>query len=157
MTHDQLFQMIHARPFRPYRLKTAGGREIAVTHPEAIAYAGSARPSWSSRTGSRFSTSTWSSRSREPTNQRRPSGRKAVRREHDGNRLTVDQYDLMVTNGILPEVTYLELIEGRIVEKCRMTPPAACACRDVPRTAERHRPCWLVCPVRQSGACAHAG
>ncbi|MGA8351410.1 MAG: hypothetical protein WB773_26710 [Isosphaeraceae bacterium] len=40
MTHDQLFQMIHARPFRPYRLKTAGGREIAVTHPEAIAYAG---------------------------------------------------------------------------------------------------------------------
>ena len=51
-----------------------------------------------------------------------------------GNRLTVDQYDLMVTNGILPEVTYLELIEGRIVEKCRMTPPAACAaetCREL--------------------------
>jgi hypothetical protein len=24
----------------PYRLKTAGGREIAVTHPEAIAYGG---------------------------------------------------------------------------------------------------------------------
>jgi hypothetical protein len=42
-----------------------------------------------------------------------------------GNRLTVDQYDLMVTNGILPEVTYLELIEGRIVEKYRMTPPAS--------------------------------
>jgi hypothetical protein len=54
VTHDQLFQMINMRPFRPYRLKTAGGlptvpvwarlagsgREIAVTHPEAIAYAG---------------------------------------------------------------------------------------------------------------------
>ena len=55
VTHDQLFQMIQARPFRPYRLKTAGGREIAVTHPEAIAYAGeAARPSWSCPgTGSR--------------------------------------------------------------------------------------------------------
>jgi len=40
MTHDQLFQMINARPFRPYRLKTAGGRDVAVTHPEAIAYGG---------------------------------------------------------------------------------------------------------------------
>jgi hypothetical protein len=40
MTHDQLFQMINTRPFRPYRLKTAGGREVAVTHPEAIAYGG---------------------------------------------------------------------------------------------------------------------
>ncbi len=40
MTHDQLFQMINMRPFRPYRLKTAGGREVSVTHPEAIAYAG---------------------------------------------------------------------------------------------------------------------
>ncbi len=40
MTHDQLFNLIHARPFRPYRLKTAGEREIAVTHPEAIAYGG---------------------------------------------------------------------------------------------------------------------
>ena len=44
-----------------------------------------------------------------------------------GNRLTVDQYDLMVANGILPEVTYLELVEGRIVEKCHMSPPSACA------------------------------
>jgi Uma2 family endonuclease len=44
-----------------------------------------------------------------------------------GNRLTVDQYDLMVANGILPEVTYLELIEGKIVEKCHMSPPSACA------------------------------
>ena len=40
MTHDQLFNLMHTRPFRPYRLKTAGGREIAVTHPEAIAYGG---------------------------------------------------------------------------------------------------------------------
>jgi hypothetical protein len=40
MTHDQLFNLMHARPFRPYRLKMAGGREIAVTHPEAIAYGG---------------------------------------------------------------------------------------------------------------------
>ncbi len=31
---------MHTRPSRPYRLKTAGGREIAVTHPEAIAYGG---------------------------------------------------------------------------------------------------------------------
>ena len=37
MTHDQLFSLMHTRPFRPSRLKTAGGREIAVTHPEAIA------------------------------------------------------------------------------------------------------------------------
>ncbi len=44
-----------------------------------------------------------------------------------GKRLTVDQYDLMVANGILPEVTYLELIEGKIVEKCHMSPPSACA------------------------------
>jgi hypothetical protein len=40
MTHDQFFIVMHTRPFRPYRLKTAGGREIAVTHPEAIAYGG---------------------------------------------------------------------------------------------------------------------
>jgi hypothetical protein len=40
MTHDQLFNLTRTRPFRPYRLKTAGGREIAVTHPEAIAYDG---------------------------------------------------------------------------------------------------------------------
>lgn len=40
MTRDQLFNLIHARPFRPYRLKAAGGREITVTHPEAIAYGG---------------------------------------------------------------------------------------------------------------------
>ena len=27
-------------PFRPYRLRTAGGRDIAITHPESIAYGG---------------------------------------------------------------------------------------------------------------------
>ena len=32
-------------------------------------------------------------------------------------RLTVDQYDQMVENGILPETNRLELINGRIVEK----------------------------------------
>ncbi len=40
MNHDQLFDLMHTHPFRPYRLKTAGGRDIAVTHPEAIAYGG---------------------------------------------------------------------------------------------------------------------
>jgi hypothetical protein len=39
MTHDRLSKLIHARPFRPCRLKTAGGREFAVTQAEAIAYA----------------------------------------------------------------------------------------------------------------------
>ena len=32
-------------------------------------------------------------------------------------RLTVDQYDQMVENGILPETNRFELINGRIVEK----------------------------------------
>jgi hypothetical protein len=40
VTHDQLFNLMNTRPFRPYRLKTAGRRDIAVTHPEAIAYGG---------------------------------------------------------------------------------------------------------------------
>jgi hypothetical protein len=40
VTHDQFVNLLHVRPFRPYRLKTAGGREIAVTHPESIAYNG---------------------------------------------------------------------------------------------------------------------
>ena len=31
-------------------------------------------------------------------------------------RLTVDQYDQMVENGILPQTNRLELIEGRIVD-----------------------------------------
>ena len=36
MTPDSFRVLIQARPFRPYRLRTAGGREIAVTTPEAI-------------------------------------------------------------------------------------------------------------------------
>jgi len=40
-----------------------------------------------------------------------------------GKRLTVDQYDHMVSVGILPETNRLELVEGRIVEKARQTPP----------------------------------
>jgi len=40
-------------------------------------------------------------------------------------RLTVDQYDQMVENGILPQTNRLELIEGRIVEKARQSPPQA--------------------------------
>ena len=31
---------MQARPFRPFRLKTAGGREFAIVHPEFIAYGG---------------------------------------------------------------------------------------------------------------------
>jgi Uma2 family endonuclease len=42
------------------------------------------------------------------------------------NRLTVDQYDKMVENGILPETNRFELIEGRIVEK-DMKGPEHCA------------------------------
>jgi len=40
-------------------------------------------------------------------------------------RLTVAQYDQMVENGILPQTNRLELIEGRIVEKARQSPPQA--------------------------------
>jgi hypothetical protein len=40
MIHDQFVNLLHAGPFRPYRLKTAGGRDIAITHPESIAYGG---------------------------------------------------------------------------------------------------------------------
>jgi hypothetical protein len=40
MTSDQMISAIRARPFRPFTMKTGGGREIVVTHPEAIAYGG---------------------------------------------------------------------------------------------------------------------
>ena len=40
MTHDQLVNLLHTRPFRPYRLRTASGREIPISHPESIAYGG---------------------------------------------------------------------------------------------------------------------
>jgi Uma2 family endonuclease len=48
-------------------------------------------------------------------------------------RLTVAQYEQMVENGILPQTNRLELIEGRIVEKARQSPPQAfssASCRD---------------------------
>ncbi len=50
-----------------------------------------------------------------------------------GKRLTVDQYDQMVEYGILPQTNRLELVEGRIVEKARQTPPqvfSSESCRD---------------------------
>ena len=40
MTHDQLVNLLHTRPFRPCRLRTASGGEIAITHPESLAYGG---------------------------------------------------------------------------------------------------------------------
>ncbi len=40
MSHDQLVNLLHTRPFRPCRLRTAGGRDIAITHPESLAYGG---------------------------------------------------------------------------------------------------------------------
>ena len=40
MTTDQLPKLINARPFRPFSLRTADGREVEVTHPENIAYGG---------------------------------------------------------------------------------------------------------------------
>jgi hypothetical protein len=40
MTSEQMQSAIGARPFRPFIIKTDGGREIQVTHPEAIAYRG---------------------------------------------------------------------------------------------------------------------
>ena len=40
MTSEQLQSAINARPFRTFTLKTGGGREIQVTHPEAIASRG---------------------------------------------------------------------------------------------------------------------
>jgi hypothetical protein len=40
MTTDQLPKLIKSRPFVPFTIRTADGREIEVTHPEAIAYTG---------------------------------------------------------------------------------------------------------------------
>jgi hypothetical protein len=37
---SQLFSLMRSTPFRPYRLKTAGGLDVAIIHPEAIAYGG---------------------------------------------------------------------------------------------------------------------
>jgi Uma2 family endonuclease len=67
-------------------------------------------------------------------------------------RLTVDQYDQMVENGILPETNRFELIEGRIVEK-DVKQPAHCAATDRTRRAVERLlpPGWYVrqeAPVR---------
>ena len=40
MTTDQLPKLIKARPFLPFVLRTADGRELEVKHPENIAYGG---------------------------------------------------------------------------------------------------------------------
>ena len=40
MTHDQFVNLLHLRPFRPCRPRTASGHVIEVTHPEMIAYGG---------------------------------------------------------------------------------------------------------------------
>jgi hypothetical protein len=40
MTTDQLPVLMKARPFVPFTIRTADGREITVSHPEAIAYTG---------------------------------------------------------------------------------------------------------------------
>jgi hypothetical protein len=40
MTSEQMFSVMRKRPFRPFTLKTGGGREITVTHSEAVAYGG---------------------------------------------------------------------------------------------------------------------
>jgi hypothetical protein len=40
MTSDQLPKLINARPFAPFTIRTADGREFMVRHPENIAYGG---------------------------------------------------------------------------------------------------------------------
>jgi hypothetical protein len=40
MTTDQLWSMIRTIPFRPYVIHMADGRQVSVSHPEAIAYSG---------------------------------------------------------------------------------------------------------------------
>ena len=60
-------------------------------------------------------------------------------------RLTVDQYDQMVENGILPETNRFELINGRIVEKELKDPSHRIATRRTVQAIERLLPPgWLV-------------
>jgi hypothetical protein len=40
MTTDQLRDMLATRPFTPFIMHLADGRNVEVNHPEAIAYAG---------------------------------------------------------------------------------------------------------------------
>jgi Uma2 family endonuclease len=55
-------------------------------------------------------------------------------------RLTVDQYDQMVENGILPETNRFELINGRIVEKEVKNPEHSTALERTRRAIERILP-----------------
>ena len=43
MTTNQLYEMIHAKPFRPFMIRMADGREYPVPHPDFIAYPKGAR------------------------------------------------------------------------------------------------------------------
>jgi hypothetical protein len=40
VTKDQIKERLEARPFQPFTLRQADGREIRITHPEACAYRG---------------------------------------------------------------------------------------------------------------------
>jgi hypothetical protein len=40
MTMEQFAELIKARPFRPFTIQLADGREVRVNHPETIAYDG---------------------------------------------------------------------------------------------------------------------
>jgi hypothetical protein len=40
MTTDEIKKLIAARPFTPFVIRTADGREVSVPHPETIAYGG---------------------------------------------------------------------------------------------------------------------
>jgi hypothetical protein len=40
MTTDQLRRLITARPFQPFTVHMADGRQVRVNHPETIAYDG---------------------------------------------------------------------------------------------------------------------
>jgi len=40
MTTEQLPKLINSRPFVPFPLRTADGREVELNHPENIAYGG---------------------------------------------------------------------------------------------------------------------
>jgi len=55
-------------------------------------------------------------------------------------RLTVDQYDQMVENGILPETNRFELIQGRIVEKDVKNPAHSTAAEQSRRAIQRVLP-----------------
>ena len=55
-------------------------------------------------------------------------------------RLTVDQYDQMVENGILPETNRFELINGRIVEKVLKNPAHSVVVEQARRVIQRVLP-----------------